>query len=136
MRYYSVVAAGFSAAVPIGEYMKITGITAQTKNQNRVNVMVDGVYRLSLDVFQLVDLGIRVGKEYTEQELVDLEIESQFGKTYARALNLTSCTTKAFQRPAMFLILPFNTVLSVSLARGLTTTMPRSARAVRQPRHT
>ena len=85
MRYYSVVAAGFSAAVPIGEY-KITGITAQTKNQNRVNVMVDGVYRLSLDVFQLVDLGIRVGKEYTEQELVDLEIERQFGKTYARAL--------------------------------------------------
>jgi regulatory protein len=66
--------------------MKITGITAQTKNQNRVNVMVDGVYRLSLDVFQLVDLGIKIGKEYTEQELTDLEAESQFGKTYARAL--------------------------------------------------
>lgn len=48
--------------------------------------MVDGVYRLSLDVFQLVDLGIKIGKEYTEQELTDLEAESQFGKTYARAL--------------------------------------------------
>lgn len=51
-----------------------------------MNVMVDGVYRLSLDVFQLVDLGIKIGKEYTEQELTDLEAESQFGKTYARAL--------------------------------------------------
>lgn len=66
--------------------MKITAITAQTKNQNRVNVMVDGVYRFSLDIFQLSDLGVRVGKEYTEQELIDLETESQFGKTYARAL--------------------------------------------------
>lgn len=66
--------------------MKITAITAQTKNQNRVNIMVDGAYRFSLDIFQVADLGIRVGKEYTEQELVELETESQFGKTYARAL--------------------------------------------------
>lgn len=66
--------------------MKITGITSQTKNDNRVNVMVDGTYRFSLDIFQLSDLGIRVGKEYTEEELVELESESQFGKLYARTL--------------------------------------------------
>ena len=66
--------------------MKITAIAAQTNNQNRVNVMVDGVYRFSLDVFQVADLGIRVGKEYTEQELNELEEESQFGKLYARSL--------------------------------------------------
>ena len=66
--------------------MKITGITSQTKNDNRVNVMVDGVYRFSLDIFQLSDLGIRIGKEYTEEELVELESESQFGKLYARTL--------------------------------------------------
>lgn len=66
--------------------MKITGITSQTKNNNRVNVMVDGKYRFSLDIFQVADLGIRVGKDYTEEELVGLETESQFGKTYARAL--------------------------------------------------
>ena len=56
------------------------------KNSDRVNVMVDGAYRFSLDVFQVADLGIRVGKEYTEQELVELEQESQFGKLYGRAL--------------------------------------------------
>lgn len=66
--------------------MKITGITSQTKNDNRVNVMVDGAYRFSLDIFQLSDLGIRIGKEYTEEELVELESESQFGKLYARTL--------------------------------------------------
>ena len=66
--------------------MKITALTSQQKDPNRINVMVDGAYRFSLDIFQVADLGIRVGKDYTEQELVDLETESQFGKLYARAL--------------------------------------------------
>lgn len=66
--------------------LKITAITTQVKNKTRVNVMVDGRYRLSLDVAQYADLGVRVGKEYTEEELVALETESQFGKVYARAL--------------------------------------------------
>jgi len=66
--------------------MKITGLTAQQKDKNRVNVMVDGKYRFSLDVYQVADLGIRVGKEYSDEELTELETESQFGKLYARAL--------------------------------------------------
>ena len=66
--------------------MKITSVSMQVKNKNRVNVSVDGKYRFSLDVFQLGDLGIKVGNEYTEKELVTLEQESQFGKVYGRAL--------------------------------------------------
>lgn len=66
--------------------MKITSILAQAKNPDRVNVSVDGKYRFSLDVYQVVDLGIKVGKEYTEEELAELEGESEFGKLYARAL--------------------------------------------------
>jgi regulatory protein len=31
-------------------------------------------------------LGIKVGRDYTEEELVELETESQFGKVYTRAL--------------------------------------------------
>jgi hypothetical protein len=41
--------------------MKITGITAQQRDKNRINVMVDGKYRFSLDILQLGDLGIKVG---------------------------------------------------------------------------
>jgi regulatory protein len=66
--------------------MKVTGITAQQKDKDRVNIMVDGKYRFSLDIFQVGDLGIRIGKEYTEEELKSLEEESQFGKLYIRAL--------------------------------------------------
>jgi len=66
--------------------MKITAITSQTKNTHRVNVMVDGTYRFSLDIFQVGELGIRVGKSYSEEELIQLEQESQFGKVYTRTL--------------------------------------------------
>jgi len=58
----------------------------QKRDKDRVNISVNGKYRLSLDVFQLVDLGIKIGKEFTEEELVALEEESQFGKLYMRAL--------------------------------------------------
>lgn len=66
--------------------MIITAVTAQQKDKNRINVMVDGKYRFSLDIFQYADLGIKVGKDYSEEELIELETESQFGKVYMRAL--------------------------------------------------
>jgi len=66
--------------------MKITAISMQKRDYNRVNVSVDGKYRFSLDAYQLIDLGVRVGREYDEAELIALEQESQFGKVYGRAL--------------------------------------------------
>jgi len=66
--------------------MKITSIGIQARDKNRVNVSVDGKYRFSLDVFQLGSLGIKIGAEYDESEIVALEQESRFGKLYARAL--------------------------------------------------
>lgn len=66
--------------------MKITQIDIQQKDRNRVNVSVDGRYRFSLDIFQLSDLNVRVGNEYSKTELDALEQESQFGKIYTRTL--------------------------------------------------
>lgn len=66
--------------------MKITSISVQQRDKNRVNVSVDGKYRFSLDLSQLTELGVKTGNEYTETELADLENESQFGKLYMRAL--------------------------------------------------
>jgi len=66
--------------------MKITALTMQKQDPNRVNVMVDGEFHFSLDIFQIADLGMKVGREYSEQELTDLQTESQFGKLYGRAL--------------------------------------------------
>lgn len=69
--------------------MKITSITIQAKNKNRLNVSVDGKYRFSLDVYQLTDLGIKIGHEITESQLLELESESTFGKLYTQALEYT-----------------------------------------------
>ena len=66
--------------------MKITAISVQARDKSRVNVSVDGRYRFSLDVLQVAELGIRIGKEYEEAELKALEEESLFGKLYTRAL--------------------------------------------------
>lgn len=66
--------------------MKITAINVQKRDPNRVNVMVDGKYRFSLDIFQVGDLGIKANKEYSEKELLEFETESQFGKLYTRTL--------------------------------------------------
>lgn len=66
--------------------MKITSISSQVKNPDRVSISVDGKYRFSLTLSQVVDLGVKVGNEYSEVELAELEGESQFGKLYARAL--------------------------------------------------
>lgn len=66
--------------------MKITSLSAQMRNPDRVNVSIDGKYRFSLDISQVTDLGVKVGRELDEEELAVLEQESQFGKLYARAL--------------------------------------------------
>ncbi|MGB4768559.1 MAG: RecX family transcriptional regulator [Candidatus Saccharimonas sp.] len=66
--------------------MKITGISAQARNPDRVNVSVDGKYRFSLDIFQLAELGVRVGKDYDESALAELENESAYGKLYTKSL--------------------------------------------------
>lgn len=69
--------------------MKITNISAQIKNPERLNISVDGKYRFSLALSQVVDLSIKIGNEYSEDELLKFETESDFGKLYARALEYT-----------------------------------------------
>ena len=66
--------------------MKITDISLQARDNNRVNVSVDGVYSFSLDIAQVTDLNLKVGHELSDGELEKLQEESQFGKLYMRAL--------------------------------------------------
>ncbi len=69
--------------------MRITSISVQARDPNRVNVSIDGKYRFSLDVFQVSELGLKVGTELSEDRVSELEAESQFGKLYGRALEYT-----------------------------------------------
>ena len=66
--------------------MIITNIKQGLKKQNRVNVFVDGKFAFSLGVAQVVDLGVKVGVELSEERLEELKKASEFGKLYQRAL--------------------------------------------------
>ena len=67
--------------------MKITSLSRQQRSQNRVNVFIDGKYKLSLDESQLVELKIVVGLEFDDELLLKLEQESIFGKIYLKTLD-------------------------------------------------
>jgi regulatory protein len=64
----------------------ITDIKQAVKNENRVNVFVDGKYSFSLDIAQLVDFKIKVNNKVTDDELAEYKKASEFGKLYQRTL--------------------------------------------------
>ena len=69
-----------------GSHHRITNIKQGVKNQNRVNVFVDGKYSFSLDISQVVDLKLKVGKVISDSELAEYRKASEFGKLYQRTL--------------------------------------------------
>lgn len=68
--------------------MKITKIQPAVKTAGRYNIFVDEKYSFSLDENQLLDEKLKIGFEIEEVDLLKLKGESEFGKSYARALEL------------------------------------------------
>ena len=64
----------------------ITDLKQGVKNPDRVNVFVDSKFSFSLDVAQVVDLKIKIGRKITEEELAELQQASEFGKLYQKTL--------------------------------------------------
>lgn len=64
----------------------ITKLTAGVRDPNRVNVFLDGHFAFSLDVNQVVELGVKVRQEVTPERLIELQKASEFGKLYQRTL--------------------------------------------------
>ncbi len=64
----------------------ITDLKQGVKNPNRVNVFVNGKYSFSLDISQVVEMGVKVGREINEKELEEFQKASEFGKLYQRTL--------------------------------------------------
>lgn len=68
--------------------MRITKIQPAVKTAGRYNIFVDEKYSFSLDENQLLDLKLKTGFEISEDKLDELKGESEYGKAYARALEL------------------------------------------------
>ncbi len=70
--------------------MKITDITVQKKNKNRVSVYADDEYAFSLDGADALRLGVKIGAEITEEDIKTYNIESNLSKAKAKAFDIVS----------------------------------------------
>jgi regulatory protein len=68
--------------------MKITDIKQQVKRADRYSLYIDGKYLFSLSESELLTLGLRIGLEFDEAELADLQQKAMIDKGYDGALNL------------------------------------------------
>jgi len=68
--------------------MKISAIKPAVKTKGRFNLFVDGKYSFSLGEQQVLDEGIMLDQDIDEPRLEALKRASDFGKKYARALEL------------------------------------------------
>lgn len=67
--------------------MKITSISQQKKNLERVNIFVDNKYLCSIDKNSMIELGIFKGMEINESFQDDLIAASDFSKLVERVTN-------------------------------------------------
>ncbi len=65
---------------------RVTKMTPGVRDPNRVNVFLDGRFAFSLDVAQVVELGVKVDQELSPERLKELQDASEFGKLYQRTL--------------------------------------------------
>ena len=79
---YDDVTAG--AKKPAGH--RVSDIREAVRDKNRVNIYIDDKFFCSLDIAQVVDLRIKIGRELSDEELEELKRASDFSKFYNRAL--------------------------------------------------
>lgn len=68
--------------------MKITDITQQKKNKNRVSVFVDGEYSFSLENTDMVRLKVKIGNEITKEDIENYNKECNLTKAKNRVMDI------------------------------------------------
>ena len=68
------------------EHYTVTKLNSGVRDTNRVNVFLDGRFAFSLDINQVVEFGLKVGRVLSADERDELRKASEFGKLYQRAL--------------------------------------------------
>lgn len=68
--------------------MKITDITPQKHNKNRVSVFVDGEYSFSLENTDMVRLKVKIGNEITDEDILRFNTECNLTKAKNRVMDI------------------------------------------------
>ena len=64
---------------------RVTDIKEAVRDHNRVNVYIDDKYYCSLDISQVVDLGIKIGRKLNSEQLEDIKRASEEYKDTVRS---------------------------------------------------
>lgn len=72
-------------AKPIKEN-KITDLKSGIRDQNRVNIFIDNEFAFSLDLAQVVDYHLKIGKVLKPAEIEEIKRASAYGKLYSQTL--------------------------------------------------
>lgn len=67
---------------------RITAIKPQVKRTDRYSIFIDEKYSFPLSANQLLNEGVRVGQELSDEDLTELQQRATLGKGYDQALNL------------------------------------------------
>ena len=74
--------------------MIVTDIKPQAKNSKRVNLYLDGKFYCSLELFTVMKHRVKIGNDYTANEIIDIQIAEEEGVCLNYALNLLSKSVK------------------------------------------
>lgn len=75
-----------TSATGVADSFRVTDIRQALKNENRVNIYIEGEFEFSLDISQVVDFGVKIGKVFTAKEIAEMKNASEFGKLYQSTL--------------------------------------------------
>ena len=81
----------------------ITEMRQGVRDENRVNVFVNSKFAFSLDVAQVVELGVKVGQTLTKERLAELLEASKYGKLYQRTLEWVLTRTRSVRETKDYL---------------------------------
>lgn len=70
--------------------MKITDITRQKKNSERVNIFLDNQYAFSLEEVDVLKFKLKIGTELDAKEIEKLSLESNLSKAMKKAMDIIS----------------------------------------------
>lgn len=83
--------------------MKLTAVTEQQNNKDRLNIYIDDSFAFGLPLSVYVDHGLKVGQDLSAEEIEDLKIAGAFHQAYDRALTYLSGRPRSAQEMRTYL---------------------------------
>lgn len=82
---------------------KITDMQIQKNNKSRANVYIDGEFAFGLEMLTVMKLGLKIGREVSEEQLAQAVFNSEKSVAFERAVNYLSRCMKTCKQMREYL---------------------------------